>query len=120
MRKAHRSGEEDPRNFFLLEELDVQPETSTSGKKRADGGEKVLRRILSADESVYQSQNEWKTAGHFVLVERDMVDFDQDITVSSCPTVRLQVFITYMHRPALSPNITLCLFSIKGTLHLYP
>ncbi|XP_052770885.1 1-phosphatidylinositol 4,5-bisphosphate phosphodiesterase epsilon-1-like [Mya arenaria] len=77
MRKAHRSGEEDPRNFFLLEELDIQSESSSSGKKR--DSEKVLRRILSADESVYQSQNEWKTAGRFVLVDRDMVEFDQDL-----------------------------------------
>ena len=80
MRKAHRSGDEDPRNFFLLEELDVQPESQSSGKKRDN--EKVLRRILSADESVCTSQNEWKTTGRFVLVERDMVEFDQDVPVS--------------------------------------
>lgn len=82
MRKAHRSGEEDPRNFFLLEELDVQSESQTSGKKK--DCEKVLRRLLSADESVYQSQNEWKTTGRFVLVERDMVEFDKDIPVRDC------------------------------------
>ncbi|KAH3786899.1 hypothetical protein DPMN_165014, partial [Dreissena polymorpha] len=79
MRKAHRSGEEDPRNFFLLEELDVQSESQASGKKKDT--EKVLRRLLSADESVYQSQNEWKTTGRFVLVERDMVEFEKDIPV---------------------------------------
>ncbi|XP_053407871.1 uncharacterized protein LOC123546334 isoform X3 [Mercenaria mercenaria] len=78
MRKAHRSGEEDPRNFFLLEELDVQTDSVSSGKKR-ESGERVFRRILSADESVYQAQNEWKTNGRFVLVDRDMVEFDQDL-----------------------------------------
>lgn len=78
MRKAHRSGEEDPRNFFLLEELDVQTDTLSSGKKRDSS---VFRRILSADESVYQAQNEWKTNGRFVLVDRDIVEFDQDLPV---------------------------------------
>lgn len=80
MRKAHRSGEEDPRNFFLLEELDAQSDSQSSGKKR--DSERVFRRILSADESVYQAQNEWKTNGRFVLVDRDMVELDQDLPVS--------------------------------------
>jgi hypothetical protein len=87
MRKAHRSGEEDPRNFFLLEELDVQTDTLSAGKKRDSS---VFRRILSADESVYQAQNEWKTNGRFVLVDRDMVEFDQDLPV--CLLDRLKTF----------------------------
>ena len=78
--KAHRSDQEDPRNFFLLEELDVQSDAHLSAGKKRDS-ERVLRRILAADESVYQAQGDWKTNGRFVLVDRDMVEFDQDMAV---------------------------------------
>ena len=41
-----------------------------------------LSRILASDENVYHSQSEWKTNGRFVLVDRDMVQLDQDVPVS--------------------------------------
>lgn len=44
----------------------------------------VSFRILASDENVYQSQSEWKTNGRFVLVDRDMVQLDQDLPVRQC------------------------------------
>ena len=41
--KAHRSEEIDPRNFLLLEELDLSGETYTSASKKRDS-EKLFRR----------------------------------------------------------------------------
>ncbi|KAK3593089.1 hypothetical protein CHS0354_038127 [Potamilus streckersoni] len=80
MMKAHRSDKEDPRNFFLVEELDFGLDSQLSGAKgKRDSVERIYRRILAADENVYQAQVEWKTTGRFVLVNRDMVDFDQDM-----------------------------------------
>ena len=43
MMKAHRSEEVDPRNFLLLEELDLSGETYTSTSKKRDS-EKMFRR----------------------------------------------------------------------------
>ena len=80
MMKAHRSEEEDPRNFFLLEELDILSDSHLGPTKKRDS-EKVFRRILASDENVYHAQSEWKINGRFVLVDRDMVEFDQDVAV---------------------------------------
>lgn len=43
--KAHRSEEVDPRNFLLLEELDLTGETYTTASKKRDS-EKLFRRLM--------------------------------------------------------------------------
>lgn len=79
MKKAHRAGE-DPRNFVLVEELDVQGqgEPPSGGVTRRHGSDKVEMRVLADDENVHEAQSEWKTTGRFVLVPRDNILVEEE------------------------------------------
>ncbi|CAL1528797.1 unnamed protein product, partial [Lymnaea stagnalis] len=79
MKKAHRANTEDPRDFVLLEEVTSQNEAhQTSSSKKTGSDKSENSRILADDENVYQAQNDWKTAGRFVLMSRAETSMDEE------------------------------------------
>ena len=87
MKKAHRSGE-DPRNFVLVEELDLQGREGDhtpvgSSVMRRHGSDKVEMRVLLDEENVHDAQCEWKTTGRFVLMPRDNVMIEEEVSCLS-------------------------------------
>ncbi|XP_071091113.1 1-phosphatidylinositol 4,5-bisphosphate phosphodiesterase epsilon-1-like [Haliotis cracherodii] len=72
MMKSRRANTDDPRNFVLVEELEIQSANeSQSGTSRRKGSERCESRVLADDENVHQVQTEWKTNGRFMLVSRE-------------------------------------------------
>ena len=91
MKKAHRSGE-DPRNFVLVEELDLQGregDSTTVGSTviRRHGSDKVEMRMLADEENVHEAQCEWKSTGRFVLMPRENVVTEEEVSQSGVVAV---------------------------------
>lgn len=79
MKKAHRANTEDPRDFVLLEEIMSQNETQQRTSKSSAPDKGDSSRLLADDENVYQAQNDWKTAGRFVLMSKAEVSLEEEV-----------------------------------------
>ncbi|ESO98394.1 hypothetical protein LOTGIDRAFT_114718, partial [Lottia gigantea] len=68
--KAHRTNTLDPRDYVLVEEIEIvnDPHTTPGQARTSD---RCDSRVLADDENVYHVQNEWKTNGRFVLMEKE-------------------------------------------------
>uniref|UniRef100_A0A0L8ICG3 Phosphoinositide phospholipase C n=2 Tax=Octopus bimaculoides TaxID=37653 RepID=A0A0L8ICG3_OCTBM len=75
MMKSRRINMCDPRDFVLVQELEVLFTSDTASSQRNSRTvQKCERHVLSNEDNVYQAQNEWKTFGKFILLHRNKVD----------------------------------------------